>query len=398
MPEPAGPTQVVFDSAWLEGSHPGDWHRLVRNLLTPADDPARSDSTSRLCPFRCCEVVDLQGRLQRLPIEQAGRADAILLPILHARQYHSDQGSAPFERACRQADQLSRRTGLPVLVQGNTADMEDSGQDLQLPLGNLIYLNQAIVRAGSSPHVLAHTYPIPDYLEKYCGGELEPLTAADGPSVSFWGVCPPFAQRWSRTRLWDLGRYAITWLEPLGLDSERIARRLGTNIKHAHRSRAVRSVAVCPRLRSDIQLRPMGGLVDGSYWKEDEQSPYRRGFYESIHRHLYSICSRGTENYSIRFYETLCLGRIPVVIDTDIRLPFDDRIDYHRHCLILPKAEAGRAAHHILEHHRRHTPEQLRQLQQDNRSFWQSHLSPGGFYQQLGPVLRSFRRAGEPPA
>ena len=42
----------------------------------------------------------------------------------------------------------------------------------------------------------------------------------------------------------------------------------------------------------------------------------------------YTLCFRGSGNYSLRFYETLCLGRIPLFINTDCKLPFEDEINW----------------------------------------------------------------------
>ena len=382
-------TAVFFDPTWLASVEARDWQCLSRNLLTAGDDPVREDRQARLDFYRCCEVIDLGDSLRLVPLEQA---EAILLPICHRDQYFGTGSAAAFARACRAADQLSRRTGLPIVVEGITRDLTNPARDLQLPLSNYLYLNTAIVAAGPTERVHSHTYCLPDYLEKYCQGRVDPIEAAAAPTVSFWGVCAPFGQRWSKTRLFDYGRYALSHLDAIGLDSERIARRLGTNMKHAHRARVVRSIQACPSLVFDLRLRPMGGLVDGRFWLESDQSEYRRGFYESLHRSLYSVCCRGTENYAIRFYETLCLGRIPVVVDTDLRWPLEESIDYERHCLIIPKSKAGRAAELILEHHQRHSNEQLRQLQFANRRLWETQLSPAAFYGQLQPVLRRLRQ------
>jgi hypothetical protein len=383
-------TRVYFEPSWLDGVDPRDWQGLSRNLLTAADDPIRGDREARLDFYRCCDAIDLQPYLQLVPLEQA---EAILLPICHRDSYFGETSGAAFARACKAADVLSLRSGLPVLVQGMTRDLNDPARDLRLPLQNFLYFNAAIVAGGAAPRAHSHTYAIPDYLEKYCDGRVDPVDATEGPTVSFWGVCAPFGQRWTRTRLFDFARYGLTYLDSIGVDSERLVRRLGTNMKHAHRARVVHSVRFCPAIRFDLQIRPTGGMVDGRFWLESDQSEYRRGFYKSIHNSLYSICSRGTENYAIRFYETLCLGRIPVLVDTDLRLPLETSIDYERHCLILPKRQAGQAAQLILEHHRRHSPDQLRQIQVANRRLWQTHLSPGAFYARLRPLLGQFRQA-----
>lgn len=53
----------------------------------------------------------------------------------------------------------------------------------------------------------------------------------------------------------------------------------------------------------------------------------------------FCFCPRGTGNFSIRFYETLYYGRIPVVIDTDILLPFHNVIDWKKYIVISDKIE-----------------------------------------------------------
>ena len=47
----------------------------------------------------------------------------------------------------------------------------------------------------------------------------------------------------------------------------------------------------------------------------------------------YTLCYRGAANYSLRFYESLCLGRIPLFINTDCMLPFEDRVHWKDVCL-----------------------------------------------------------------
>ena len=50
---------------------------------------------------------------------------------------------------------------------------------------------------------------------------------------------------------------------------------------------------------------------------------------EIMTRNIFSLCPRGKGNYSLRFYETLRAGRIPVLLDTEMVLPCEDRIDWH---------------------------------------------------------------------
>lgn len=46
-----------------------------------------------------------------------------------------------------------------------------------------------------------------------------------------------------------------------------------------------------------------------------------------IHSH-FTICNRGRGNFAIRFYQALSLGRIPVLIDSDMVFPFEEHINW----------------------------------------------------------------------
>lgn len=43
----------------------------------------------------------------------------------------------------------------------------------------------------------------------------------------------------------------------------------------------------------------------------------------------FNICNRGAGNFSMRFYQTLSCGRIPILLNTDILLPFEEEIDWN---------------------------------------------------------------------
>jgi hypothetical protein len=72
----------------------------------------------------------------------------------------------------------------------------------------------------------------------------------------------------------------------------------------------------------------------------DTQGGYRRSELDKDRyiRHLeamtYIICPRGVENFSIRVYEALKYGRIPVIIDTEMVLPTE--IDWDQVAIRIP--------------------------------------------------------------
>jgi hypothetical protein len=57
-------------------------------------------------------------------------------------------------------------------------------------------------------------------------------------------------------------------------------------------------------------------------------------FSENLKKSEFTFCPRGNGNFSIRFYEALLSGRIPVVIKTDNELPFEKYIDWKEICVV----------------------------------------------------------------
>ena len=60
---------------------------------------------------------------------------------------------------------------------------------------------------------------------------------------------------------------------------------------------------------------------------------------------------RGGGNYSLRLYETLCLGRIPLFINTDCVLPFENNIDWKELCLWVDENDLDRIGEIVLDFH-----------------------------------------------
>lgn len=50
----------------------------------------------------------------------------------------------------------------------------------------------------------------------------------------------------------------------------------------------------------------------------------------------FTLCVKGDGNWSYRFYETLALGRLLVLVDTETLLPLEDRIDYGAFVIRVP--------------------------------------------------------------
>ena len=73
----------------------------------------------------------------------------------------------------------------------------------------------------------------------------------------------------------------------------------------------------------------------------------RQEFIDSIVSADFVLAPKGDANFSSRFYETLSLGRIPVLIDTDMVLPFAEAIDYEAFVVRVPFTEVDRVGEYI---------------------------------------------------
>ena len=62
--------------------------------------------------------------------------------------------------------------------------------------------------------------------------------------------------------------------------------------------------------------------------KERKKTKWKTEFTQNLNNNIFNFCYRGRGNFSKRFYEVLSAGRIPVLIDSDTELPFENEIDW----------------------------------------------------------------------
>ena len=112
-------------------------------------------------------------------------------------------------------------------------------------------------------------------------------------------------------------------------------------------------------------------------------------FYENINDSDYIFNLRGAGNFSVRFYQTLAMGRIPVLIDTDCLLPLEGVIDWTQHCIRIPQGKEHEMEQRLLEFHQNLTQEQFEYIQQENRKLWEDYLTLKTFFVRIHDLLKS---------
>ncbi|MFX0071196.1 MAG: hypothetical protein ACFFAO_08910, partial [Candidatus Hermodarchaeota archaeon] len=108
----------------------------------------------------------------------------------------------------------------------------------------------------------------------------------------------------------------------------------------------------------------------------------RREYIENMRNNLFIFCFRGTGNFCYRFYETLMMGKIPVLINTDRVFPFEECYELKSLGIIIDEQDLSKGKidleTEILNFY--HTNKNnLIDMQKNNRKIWEDYFSPKGF-------------------
>ncbi|MDX2089255.1 MAG: exostosin family protein [Kofleriaceae bacterium] len=208
------------------------------------------------------------------------------------------------------------------------------------------------------------------------GGEVQIRDKRVRPSIGFCGQAgaslPRHAARFVRSQLrqlqWRLGR--LRWEPP--------------PFEHTwFRQRVLDTLASNPAVETRYVLRKQyrAGVLSARRLDPAEKS--RREFVENVLGTDYTVCMRGGGNFSVRFYEALAMGRIPVFVDTDCVLPYQHRIDWRKYAVWIDQRHLHDAGRIVADFHSRLSPEQFRELQLACRRIWQERLTADGFYRHF---------------
>ena len=110
------------------------------------------------------------------------------------------------------------------------------------------------------------------------------------------------------------------------------------------------------------------------------QLPHLERFLYTMQACPFILCCRGKGNWSIRFYETLCADRIPVLLDTDVVLPKEEVI--HWDTVIIKDSDPKRLVDKVVEWNTR-GPAFVRAAQQRCFEVWYKMLRADVFFEHF---------------
>lgn len=103
------------------------------------------------------------------------------------------------------------------------------------------------------------------------------------------------------------------------------------------------------------------------------------------------LCPKGDGNYSMRFYEALSLGKIPILIDTDMILPFEQIIDYSRCIVRVPHTQLHSLPEILVEFYNSISDQVFVDMQQNARRVYLEYLRYDVYF---GRVLQFLKEKG----
>ena len=105
-------------------------------------------------------------------------------------------------------------------------------------------------------------------------------------------------------------------------------------------------------------------------------------FYQNMDKNVFNLCIRGGGNFSYRVYETMMMGRIPIIIDSDLVLPFEGLIDWERCSVFIKDVNSM-----VRDIENFYLNNNLFEMQKNNRKIWENYLSPIGVIKNFHKVL-----------
>jgi len=257
-------------------------------------------------------------------------------------------GGSP--QALRMAE-LAARHGRPMVVFYNS-DFEEP-----VPFDNALIFRTSITAANARPNERAWPAWTCDILRTYGTGRVEKRMKSARPTVGYCGYVDyrNVIERVQRTLRGQIASWSIL------------------------RGKAVRALAASPGIDAQFVLRRRFGGNATAIAREE----YARNMLACD----YALVARGRGNFSFRLYEAMSAGVIPVFVDTDCRLPFDDLIPYRDLFVWVPSHDVHCIADYVLAFHSKYDAESLAMHRKRIRMIFDQYLSPLAFHRCLAQLF-----------
>ena len=299
-------------------------------------------------------------------VERIEDADYVLMPYSYERFNATNPGRV------RMIEEEARKAGKPLLIDG-AGDIEHP-----ITVPNSVVLRVSPYRYALKPNEIVIPFPTEDLLEVYASGALNIRPRQEKPSVSFmgWAALTPFAR--AKLFLKELPLTLAALFNP-----ERGAEHKGI----LFRIRALRALSQTRGI--DVRFVPRATYSGHRETAQGSMEENRKAFVENLLGADYALCVKGDANSSVRFYEALSLGRIPLFLDTACVLPLEDKIKYRDFCVFVDWRDTDRIGEKLVEFHSKLAPGRFEAMQRAARAAYRDYLRIDVFSKHLAAELRT---------
>ena len=296
-------------------------------------------------------------------MNQMEEADVVIVPIDISEFFHKKQKTWLY-------DFINKALALHKKVWVYTAG------DFGLSINKAVYTFRL---SGFDSKMDANTFIIPSFIEdpyRNILNPFHPIAKIPIPKIGFVGHASDSSTKWIKEALvFLLHNY------------KRFVRALFTDFQPFYPS-SVKRYKFLSLLQKNSQIDT--NFIFRSQYRagvktEEEKKKTTLDFFKNIEANPYTFCLRGAGNYSVRFYETLAVGRIPFLIDTDIRLPLDSIINWENHCVI---ATESNFMEKLIDFHQKISEEDFQNMQVNNRNLWLQFLNREAYFTTLSTLFK----------
>ena len=296
-------------------------------------------------------------------MDQMEEADVVIVPVDISEFFQKQQQGWLFEF-------IDKAIALQKKVWVYTAG------DYGLSLDRQVYTFRL---SGFDSKFDTNTYILPSFIEDpYINiqKKFEPITKKPVPKIGFVGHASNSWSKWTKEALvFLLHNY------------KRFVRVLFTDFQPFYPS-SVKRYKFLSLLQKNDQINTdfiFRNQYRAGVKTEEDKKKTTLDFFKNINVNPYTFCLRGAGNYSVRFYETLAMGRIPFVIDTDFRLPLNGIINWEQHCIIATDKNVCKA---LIDFHQKISDEDFQKMQVNNRNLWLQFLNREAYFTTLSTLFK----------
>lgn len=146
------------------------------------------------------------------------------------------------------------------------------------------------------------------------------------------------------------------------------------------------------KIKKDLRI-DSNFTVHNNYFyhhSDDFKLKMRQKYIDSICNTQYVLAFRGCGNYSIRLFEALSAGRIPLMLDTNQYLPFENFIKWRELGVWLSLKELDQVGDQIVEKHQEFDQIRFNEATANIQEIYNSHLSREAAIAHIKRILECY--------